>query len=128
MQTEELILERKSFDAPDHSRAREGRLTESVELGDLIIQKVTAQPGWRWSKDGRSAEGTELCERVHAGYQLSGRYHIEMADGEAIDIAAGDLVLAPAGHDECVVGDEPSVFMSISHKECNSPLCRDIAR
>lgn len=127
MDTKELVLKKKGFDAPDHTHAWEGRLTESIELGDLVLVRVTMQPGWRWSKDARDREGTELCERLHVGYQLSGRHHILMADGSELDVGPGDFYLAPPGHDDWTVGDEPSVFMSIAHKECDSPLCRDLA-
>jgi uncharacterized RmlC-like cupin family protein len=128
MNTKKMHLDKKSFDVPDHIHALGGRLTESLELGDLVLKKVTMQPGWRWSKDAKAAEGTELCERLHAGYQVSGRHHIVLADGAEIDISPGDFYLVPAGHDEWVVGDEPSVFMSIAHNECKSPLCRDLSR
>jgi hypothetical protein len=127
MDVKELVLEKKGSDAPDHIHSREGQLIESWEMGDLVLTKTTMQPGWRWSKDARDEEKTELCEHPHVGYQLSGRQHILMADGGEIDTAPGDFYSVPPGHDAWVVGGEPSVFISISHKECDNPLCRDIA-
>ena len=126
MELKELVLNKKSFDAPDRTHALEGRLTESLELGDLELTRVTMQPGWRWSKDARDLEDTETCERLHVGYQLSGRHHVRMGDGSEIDVGPGDFYVAPPGHDDWTVGDEPSVFISIAHKECDSPLCRDL--
>jgi len=127
MDVKELVLEIKGSSKPDHLHSREGQLIEAWELGDLVLTKTTMQPGWRWSKDAKAREKTELCEHPHVGYQLSGRHHILMADGSEIETAAGDFYSVPPGHDGWVVGDEPSVFLSLAHKECDNPLCRDLS-
>ncbi|MEW6554686.1 MAG: cupin domain-containing protein [Actinomycetota bacterium] len=115
MKTEELTLQRKRFDHPDDSHAREGQLLETLELGGIALTKITMQPGWRWSKDAKHREKTDWCEHTHIGYQLSGRQHILMADGSELETEPGDFFLVPPGHDGWVVGDEPSVFLAIGN-------------
>lgn len=127
MTVRELTLEKKGSDTPDHTHSAAGQLVETWELGDILLTRIIMQPGWRWSKDAREHEKTELCEHAHVGYQFSGRQHIVMADGSEMETAPGDFVAVPPGHDAWVVGEEPSVFLSLAHKECENPLCRDIA-
>lgn len=115
MKAIETTLQRKRFDYPDDTHAREGQLFETIELGGIALTKVTMQPGWRWSKDAKHHEKTEWCEHTHIGYQLSGRQHIVMADGGALDTEPGDFYLVPPGHDGWVVGDEPSIFLAIGN-------------
>ena len=115
MTAEGVTLQRKRFEKPDDTHAREGQLFKTIGLGDLELTKVTMQPGWRWSKDAKHHENTELCEHLHIGYQLSGRQHIVMADGSELDTEPGDFYMVPPGHDGWVVGDEPSIFLAIGN-------------
>ena len=75
------------------------------------IGLATFEPGWRWSNDVRPIAGTERCGRLHAGYMVSGRLHVEFADGSSMDAAAGDLVEIPPNHDAWVVGTEAVVLL-----------------
>jgi len=115
MKAIEKSLQRKRFENPDDTHAREGQLFETLELGGISLTKVTIQPGWRWSKDAKHHEKTEWCEHTHIGYQLSGRQHIVMADGSELDTEPGDFYMVPPGHDGWVVGDEPSIFLAIGN-------------
>jgi len=38
---------------------------------------------------------------------LSGRLHVRMNDGSALDLAPGEVFEIPPGHDAWVVGDDP---------------------
>jgi hypothetical protein len=47
----------------------------------------------------------------HRGYVLSGRMHLEMDDGQALEIGPGDFVVIPPGHDAWTLGTEPCVIL-----------------
>ena len=44
-------------------------------------------------------------------YHLSGRLHVQMADGTELEAGPGDVTSLPQGHDAWVVGDEPVVVV-----------------
>ena len=104
-----MQLRRKSFDTPDEVRDLEKTRVEIVELGEVAVGRAIFQPGWRWSEHVKPSVGTASCEVHHLGYVLSGHLRIEMNDGAAIDIRAGDAFETPPGHDAWVVGDEPCI-------------------
>ena len=110
MTTKTAQIQAKSFDVPDETFpvgvvAR----VEIVHLGDTTANRVTFQPGFRWSEHVKPTAGTDLCEIPHTGYVVSGRAVIRMADGTERELAAGDAFDVPPGHDAWVVGDEPYV-------------------
>ena len=78
-----------------------------VDVGGTSVGLATFQPGWRWSNDVRPLMGTDRCPIVHAGYVLSGRLHVRLGDGSALDLEPGQVYVIPAGHDAWVVGDDP---------------------
>jgi hypothetical protein len=49
----------------------------------------------------------------HFGYVHSSHRHVVMADGSEADLGPSDLGPIPAGHDACVVGDEPFVTLDM---------------
>ena len=51
--------------------------------------------------------GTVSCQLHHLGYSISGSMHVEMDDGQAIDIPPASVYEIPPGHDAWVVGDDP---------------------
>jgi class 3 adenylate cyclase len=53
--------------------------------------------------------GTTSCPIRHLGYTISGSLHVEMDDGQAMEIGAGSVFDIPPGHDKWVIGDEPWV-------------------
>ena len=58
--------------------------------------------------------GQDLCQTRHLGFALSGRIHLQMADGSEFEAGPGDLFDIPAGHDAWVIGDEPFVMVDVS--------------
>ena len=97
----------KSLDRPDERPELPKGRAELVHLGNFIVVRGQLEPGWRWSNDWRPIMGTTSCQVPHTGFVLSGRWHFEMDDGAAFDLAPGDAYSIPPGHDAWVVGDEP---------------------
>jgi hypothetical protein len=105
----------KRFSAPDETRpfVDKGRL-ELIRLGDDLVGRGIFEPGWRWSKHVKPIAGTASCEAAHAGYVLSGRMRVVMDDGQEAEIAPGDFVTIPPGHDAWTVGSEPCVILDFA--------------
>ncbi|MHA7632515.1 cupin domain-containing protein [Corallococcus sp. M7] len=78
-----------------------------LNLGALSIGRGYFEPGWQWSKHVKPIAGTETCEVVHTLSVLSGRMHVQMKDGQELDLEPGDVAFIPSGHDAWVVGNEP---------------------
>jgi quercetin dioxygenase-like cupin family protein len=87
---------------------------ETVELEGVSVTRVTFQPGARWSADLKPHAGTEHCLLPHVAIVLSGRLHVEMADGSVEEFGKNDVMLLPPGHDAWTVGDAPCVFVEFS--------------
>src|SRR5215212_10634162 len=104
-----MRMQRKRFhDAIDVRHFPHGRV-DVVELDDVVVGRMTYEPGWRWSNDIKPIAGTEWCTYHHLGVSLSGRIRVETPDGTELEIAPGDVFEIPPGHDAWVVGDEPWV-------------------
>jgi quercetin dioxygenase-like cupin family protein len=101
--------EKKSLDQPDETRPVDKGVVEVVTLGDTTMMRTTFQPGWRWSECVKPIVGGDSCQVNHVGYCVSGRLHVQMEDGEEMEIGPGDASHIPPGHDAWVVGDEPYV-------------------
>lgn len=101
--------EHKSFSSPDETRKFPHGKVELMNIGGGTIGRLTIEPGWKWSNDVKPIAKTEWCEAPHFQYQLSGKMHVKMQDGEEFDLVAGDVSYLPSGHDAWVVGDEPVV-------------------
>ncbi|MFI0452854.1 cupin domain-containing protein [Actinomadura sp. 6N118] len=105
-------IEVKNFQRPDETREFEGNgKADLVTLAGKTVGRAIFEPGWRWSKNVKPIAGTEQCEVSHLGFCVSGRMRIFMADGTQKEVAAGDAVAIPPGHDAEVVGDESCVFV-----------------
>lgn len=104
-------LQKKSFNEPDERREPPNTTMETVKFGDRVVTRITYQPGWRWTKDIKPMAGTDLCQVNHFMYVLSGRTHVALADGTALELGPGDLATIPPGHDGWVIGDDPCVFL-----------------
>ncbi|MBI1187045.1 MAG: cupin domain-containing protein [Alphaproteobacteria bacterium] len=109
----------KRFEAPDEVRVFEKGRFELVTLGGMTIGRATYQPGWRWSTHVGAATGATHCHVEHVGMVISGCATAAMANGEVIEMRAGDLFyVPPEPHDSWVVGDEPYVslhFLGADH-------------
>jgi len=107
-------LARKSLDKPDEVRpfeAESGQV-ELVNTDNGPVGRATFLPGWQWSKHVQPIAGTDSCQAAHAGYFVSGRMKVVMADsGEEMEFGPGDVALMAPGHDAWVVGDEPCVVI-----------------
>lgn len=102
-------MQRKRFqDAVDVRHFPHGRV-DVVELDDVVVGRMTYEPGWRWSSDVKPIAGTEWCTYHHLGVSLSGLLRVETPDGTELEIRPGDVFEIPPGHDAWVVGDEPWV-------------------
>jgi len=105
-------VEVKSFDKSDETRMFAGHgMVDIVHLGGRQVARGTFEPGWRWSVDLKPIAGTQSCETSHLGYLLQGRMRITMDDGAEQEIAQGEVVAIPPGHDAEVVGEEACVFV-----------------
>jgi hypothetical protein len=58
--------------------------------------------------------GTDSCQVLHTGYQVSGRLHVRLEDGTEEEVGPGEAYVVPPGHDAWVVGDEPVVSIDMS--------------
>ncbi|MFJ6756756.1 cupin domain-containing protein [Streptomyces sp. NPDC091273] len=103
----------KSFDKADETRPFEdgkGRL-DLVETDGGLVGRAVFEPGWKWSEHVKPLAGTDSCLADHTGYVVKGRMQIVMDDGAEIEVAAGDYVRIPPGHDAWVVGDEQCMVL-----------------
>ncbi|HLG24710.1 MAG TPA: cupin domain-containing protein [Candidatus Nanoarchaeia archaeon] len=104
-------VEIKDFAKPDEVRTFEKGKVELVNIGGVMIGRLTLQPGWKWSKHVKPIAKTKSCEAPHFQYQVSGVIHVLMDDGTEKDIKAGEISSLPMGHDAWVVGNEPVVVV-----------------
>jgi hypothetical protein len=81
--------------------------------GAARIKRVIYPAGFLWSKHMKPVSGTDLCMHAHAGFLVSGRIHIEYADGCIVEHEAPQIVVIEPGHDGWVVGDEPAVLIEV---------------
>lgn len=112
--TTQLTLEVKNLDSPDQQRSTEHGVLDVVNLTGATIVKGVLQPGWKWSSDVKPQVGTDSCQVAHAGYIISGRFHVRMDDGRDYDLGPGDAHVVAPGHDAWVVGDEPCVVIDFA--------------
>jgi uncharacterized cupin superfamily protein len=103
--------DRKHITRPDEVRLFEHGHADILRLSSGDVTCGTFEPEWRWCNDVKPIEGTVECEVHHTGYVMSGQMHIAMTGGEDFEIAAGDVVDIPPGHDAWVVGNEACVML-----------------
>jgi class 3 adenylate cyclase len=101
----------RNLDAP-HEVLEFPRLRVNlVRVGSLTIGRGIVEPGFRWSTHVRTEAEESFCQVHHLQMLLSGRFAVEMADGEHVEIEPGEVFDVPPGHDAWVVGDEPAVLL-----------------
>lgn len=108
------VAEFKDFKSPDEVRTFEHGKIELLNIGNGVIGRMTLEPGWKWSKHVKQIAKTDWCEAPHFQYQISGRLHVAMSDGNEFETVAGQVSLLPSGHDAWVVGDEPVILIDWS--------------
>jgi len=106
----------RSFEDPNQTKSFPNGNEHIVEVHGVPIGMATFEPGWRWSNDVRPLVGTERCPILHVGYCLSGRLHVELADGSTLNIGPGDVFEITPDHDAWVVGDEAVVMLDWAGK------------
>ena len=104
-------IERKSFDDPDEVRELPRLTLDLLRVGALAVGRGTIQPGWRWSTHMRRATEERLCQIHHLQLVLSGRFAVEMADGEYLEIGPDEVFDVPPGDDAWVLGEDPVVLV-----------------
>lgn len=117
--------EHKGFARPDETRPFEKGRIEVLNIGGGVVGRLTLEPGWRWSTHVKPAARTALCEAPHFQYHLSGRLHVQMADGTSLEAGPGDVTALPSGHDAWVVGNEPVVTIDWSGASHYAKLDRE---
>jgi class 3 adenylate cyclase len=100
-------LQYKVFATPDEVRVFPSGRAEVVRLDESFVGRAVYEPGWRWSTHMPAIAGTARCQLHHLGYSISGTIHVEMDDGQEIDIPPASVYEIPPGHDAWVVGDDP---------------------
>jgi hypothetical protein len=109
-------MEKKSLDQPEETNTPEKLKMEAVTIRGLTIRRVTALPGWQWSKHLKPVQKTKSCQKDHLLYVISGRLGCRMDDGKEEVFCPGDIGSIPPGHDGWTVGDSPVVWIEIPHQ------------
>ncbi|HYI21442.1 MAG TPA: adenylate/guanylate cyclase domain-containing protein [Candidatus Limnocylindrales bacterium] len=107
-------LQRKRFEQPVEIRHFPHGQLDIVELDDVVVGRMTHEPGWRWSVHVRPIAGTDRCQYHHVGYTIQGRLHTQLEDGAEMILEAGDVFELPPGHDAWVEGDENWVALDFA--------------
>lgn len=108
-------VEKKSLNQPKETEKYEKLKIEVVTIGGFTIRRVTAEPGWQWSKHLKPVAKTESCQKDHLLYVISGRLGTRMNDGKEEEFGPGELGSVPPGHDGWTVGNKPVVWLEIPH-------------
>ena len=108
-------VEKKTLDQPDQTVELQKARRESVTLAGVTVARMTAEPGWRWSKDVRPAGVSGSCQMHHIVQVVSGRLKVRMDDGKEEEFGPGDTGSVPPGHDGWTLGDRPAVWLELPH-------------
>jgi quercetin dioxygenase-like cupin family protein len=106
---------KKSLSRPEETQTPEKLKVEIVTIDGIKIQRITAEPGWQWSKHLKPVVGGESCQNHHLVYVLSGKMRAKMNDGKEEEFGPGDVGVIPPGHDGWNTGDEPVIWLEIPH-------------
>jgi mannose-6-phosphate isomerase-like protein (cupin superfamily) len=120
-------IERKHLDAPDEVRELPLLTLNLVRIGPLTIGLGRVEPGFRWSTHLRKETDEPLCQIHHVQFLLSGRFAVEMDDGEYVEFEPNEVFDVPPGHDAWVIGDEPAVLLDFlgNIEQLGWPASRD---
>lgn len=97
----------KNLSTPDETLTLDKGSATTVRIGEMVVGRLTLEPGWRWSTHVRPIAGTASCQFHHVGIAISGVMDGRMDDGTEFTVTPGDVFDVPPGHDNWVVGDEP---------------------
>jgi ethanolamine utilization protein EutQ (cupin superfamily) len=99
---------------PDEIRKFSNGKMDIANLGDAVIARMTAEPGWKWSKDVKPIANTNSCQLPHTQYVISGRLRVRMDDGTEQEFGLGEAMYIPPGHDAWVIGNEPFIAVDFT--------------
>jgi hypothetical protein len=85
-----------------------------ITLGEFNASRFFLVSGWRWAENVKPIAGTDSCQVLHNGYQVSGRLHVRPEDGTEEEVGPGEAYVIPPGHDAWVVSEEPVVSVDMS--------------
>ena len=108
-------LEKKNISQPDSSNQIDHMKVESFFVGDMKINRHTADVGWKWSQHLKPIVGKDSCPTQHKIYILSGKMAVKMDDSTEMEFGPGDLGVIPPGHDGWNASDEPLVWLEFLH-------------
>ena len=107
MNSKQVAVILKSFDALDEVRVMQKGKFELVQIAGMTIGRATYEPGWKWSEHVGPTVGATRCSVEHVGLVLSGTATVAFNDGRVIELHAGELFyVPPVPHDSWVIGDE----------------------
>lgn len=106
---------KKSLSQPEETKTPEKVKIEIVTIDGLKVQRVTAEPGWQWSKHIKPLVGGESCQQHHLIYMLSGKLASRMNGGKEEAFTEGEVGIIPPGHDGWTAGNEPAIWLEIPH-------------
>ena len=99
----------KNLSTPDETLTLTKGAATTVRIGEMVVGRLTLEPGWRWSTHVQPVAGTASCQFHHVGVSLTGLMNGRMDDGSEFTVTPGDVFDVPPGHDNWVVGDQPMV-------------------
>jgi hypothetical protein len=88
-------IEKMSLNHPEQANKYEKAKSEVVTAGGLRFERITAEPGWQWSKHSKLIAKTDSCQRDRLFYLISGRLHVRMDDGKQDEFSNGDIGVIP---------------------------------
>jgi quercetin dioxygenase-like cupin family protein len=110
-----VTVDKANFSHPTRTVDLSGKGTVDVlAMSDMTVNRMTFQPGWRWTTHAAPVMGSPTCQTFHHGFVTSGRITVRMNDGAEEEFGAGDVWIVPPGHDAWVVGDEPVVVLEFT--------------
>ncbi len=104
---------KKSLNQPDETKIPEMVKVEIVAINGTKVKRVTAEPGWRWSKHLKPIVGGESCQENHFVYVVSGKLGSKMEGGKEEEFVPGDVAVIPPGHDGWNAGEEQLVWIEL---------------
>jgi hypothetical protein len=110
-------MQKKTLDSlPDETRTFEKGKANVANFQDIIICRITLEPGWSWEKCIKPLARTNSCESPHTQYQypLSGWMKVVMDDGFEDEFGPGDALIISPCHNAWIVGDESVVAIDFT--------------
>jgi hypothetical protein len=95
----------------DEHREIGGVQVDVLRSGAARVKRMIYPPGFSWAKHLRPIIGSELCMHAHLGFVVQGQIRVRFADGCVVEYKAPQFISVEPGHEELVVGEEPTVLI-----------------